>query len=128
MIAVVATEPLGEVWLQAAAQALGGVHAPDAPDGAAQFTVSGSPQGAVSFYVTVSGGGVSLSAGRHPRPDVVLGWTYPDLLAVLRGELPLEVAYMSGSLKLEGDRVLLFDGWRSLRRSAAVCEALAATA
>ena len=121
-----APEPLGEGWLESVASALSAVHAPDAPDGAVQFTVSGSPSGATAFHAVVASGRVSVSAGRYRSPDVVLAWTYGDWLAALRGDLSLEVAYMSGSLKLEGDQVLLFDGWRSLWRSPELREVLAA--
>jgi putative sterol carrier protein len=122
----VAPELLGEAWLEAVATALETVDASGAADGVAQVTVSGAPGGAAAFHAVIEDGRVSLSAGRHPEPDMVAGWTYPDFVQAWQGELSVEAAYMSGRMKLEGDQVLLFDGWRPLLRSAALGEALAA--
>ena len=121
-----ASEPMDEDWFETAVRALGDVDAPGAPDGAAQFTITGSPSGAVSFHMVVDSGRVSVSPGRHPQPDIVLGWAYAALESALQSDRPLEVAYMSGGLKLEGDQVLLFDGWRSLCRSPQLRQLLAA--
>ncbi len=121
-----ASEPLEGGWLQAVDSALEAVDAGDAADGVAQITVSGAPGGAVAFVAVVEAGRVRVSAGRHPQPDVVVGCTYADFMEVWRGDLSVEAAYMSGRMKLEGDQVLMFDGWRPLLRSAALGEALAA--
>ena len=101
------------------------LEAPGVASGVAQVTVSGVPSGAVSFHAAVSEGRVSVAAGRHPRPDMVLSWSYPDFVQAWRGGLSLEAAYMSGRMKLEGDQVLLFDGWRPLLRSRELWDALA---
>ncbi len=121
-----APEPLEEGWLEAVATALAPVDASAAADGVAQITVSGAPGGAAAFHATVEAARVSLSAGRHPQPDLVAGWTYPDFVQAWQGELSVEAAYMSGRMKLEGNQVLLFDGWRPLLRSSTLREALAA--
>lgn len=121
-----APEPPDEDWFEAAGRVLGEIHDPDLPDGGVQFTVSGSLAGTVSFHIVVDSGDVSVSPGRHPQPEAVLGWNYAKLLTALEGDSPLEVAYMSGDLKLEGDQVLVFDGWRSLCRSPQLKQALAA--
>ena len=121
-----ASEPMDEDWFETAARALGDVDAPGVPEGAAQFTITGSPSGAVSFHMVVDSGTVSVSPGRHPHPDIVLGWAHAALKSALQSDQPLEVAYMSGGLKLEGDQVLLFDGWRSLCRSPQLKQLLAA--
>ena len=120
-----APEPLEEGWLEAVATALEAVDASGAADGVAQITVSGAPGGLAAFHATVEAGRVSVSAGRHPQPDLVAGWTYPDFVQAWQGELSAEAAYMSGRMKLERNQVLLFDGWRPLLRSKALREALA---
>ncbi len=91
-----------------------GMHQPGAPDGVAQFAVTGAKGAARSFHLCVSAGSVSITAGRHKSPDMVLSWKLADLKACLAGDLPVEVGYMSGRVKLQGDQVLLFDGWRAL--------------
>ncbi len=118
-------EPLSEGWLESVASELESVEAHGAADGVAQVTVSGSPSGAASFHAVVAEGRVSMVAGRHPRPDMLLSWSYPDFVQAWQGGLSLEAAYMSGRMKLEGDQVLLFDGWRPLLRSPQLRTALA---
>ena len=120
-----AGDVLAEGWLEGVGRALADVEVPEAADGVAQVRVSGSPTGLRSFHAVVQGGRVSVAAGAHPHPDMVLSWNYGDLVLASQGELSVESAYMSGRLKLEGDQVLLFDGWRPLRRSAQFRAALA---
>ena len=103
--------------MQAVAAELAAVDTPGSADGVAQIVVSGSPFGAAAFHVVVAGGRVSVTEGRHPEPDMVLSWSYADFVDAWEGGLSLEAAYMSGRMKLEGDQVLLFDGWRPLLRS-----------
>ena len=118
-------EPLGEGWLEAVATELEAVHAAGSADGVAQVVVSGSPSGTAPFHVVVADGRLSVAPGRHPEPDMVLSWSYPDFVQAWQGGLSLEAAYMSGRMKLEGDQVLLFDGWRPLLRSSLLRTALA---
>ena len=112
-----ALEPLGEGWLEAVAAELETVDAAGSADGVAQVIVSGSPSGTIPFHVVVADGRLSMAQGRHPEPDIVLSWSYLDFVQAWQGGLSLEAAYMSGRMKLEGDQVLLFDGWRPLLRS-----------
>ena len=121
-----ATEPLGEGWLEAVASRVEAVEAPAAADGVAQVTVSGSPSGRASFHAVVTAGRVRIGTGSHPQADLALSWSYADFVQAWRGELSLEAAYMSGRVKVEGDQVLLFDGWRPLLRSEEFRAALAA--
>ncbi len=118
-------EPLGEAWLESVAAGLEAVDAAASSDGVAQVVVGGSPSGAAQFHVVVDGGRVGVVAGRHPEPDMLLSCSYLDFVRAWQGELSLEAAYMSGRMKLEGDRVLLFDGWRPLLRSPQLRAALA---
>lgn len=124
--AAAALEPMDGNRFETAVRALGDMDALGLPDGAAQFTITGSPSGVVSFHVVVDAGTVSVAPGRHPQPDVVIGWAHAALESALQSGHPLEIAYMSGVLKLEGDQVLLFDGWRSLSRSPQLKDLLAA--
>ena len=118
-------EPLAEGWLEAVAAELEAVDAAGSADGVAQVVVSGSPSGTAPFHVVVAEGRVAVVAGRHAEPDMLLSWSYPDFVRAWEGELSVEAAYMSGRMKLEGDQVLLFDGWRPLLRSSQLRTALA---
>ena len=117
---------LGAGWLDALNGAMAGVRVPEAADGVAQFTVSGAPGGRpMAFHVTVANGEVSVAAGRRRDAEALLSWKYADFLAVWSGELSVEAAYMTGRVKVEGDRILLIDGWRPLRSSSQVKRVLA---
>jgi len=105
--------------------ALARIDVPEASDGVAQFTVSGAPGGRpAAFVVTVKAGRLTLAAGRTRDADATLGWKFADFAAVWAGELSPEAAYMTGRVKVEGDRVLLIDGWRPLRFSPEIAAAL----
>ena len=110
--------------MEAVAAGLESVEAPGSADGVAQVAVSGSPRGTVALVVAVADGSVSVAEGRHPEPDMVLSWSYADFVNAWEGGLSLEAAYMSGRMKLEGDQVLLFDGWRPLLQSSRIRAAL----
>ena len=92
----------------------------------AQTVVNGSPSGVAAFFAVVEDGGpIVLSAGRSPDSDVSLTWSYPDFEAHWYGELSLEVAYMRGQVKVEGDHALVFDALRPIRSAARRLPALA---
>ena len=120
-----AAEPLGEGWLEAVASQLENVVVPGAADGVMQVSVSGSPSGAASFHAVVADGHLSVASGPNRGADVVLSWTFADFVQAWQGGLSLESAYMSGRVKVEGDQVLLFDGWRPLLQSEELRAALA---
>lgn len=129
-------ELLTDEWLAAVGAALAGLSGAgtgqaDAGAGAGrvvvQTVVNGSPFGTVAFCAVIEdGGSVALAPGRRPEPDVVLTWPYPDFEAHWFGELSLEVAYMRGQVKIEGDHALVFDDLRPIRSAARRLPALAA--
>lgn len=131
-----AAELLTDEWLAAVGGALAGLSGAgtgQAGGGAGagrvvvQTVVNGSPSGTVAFCVVIEDGGpVVLAPGRRPEPDVVLTWPYPDFEAHWFGELSLEVAYMRGQVKIEGDHALVFDDLRPIRSAARRLPALAA--
>lgn len=129
-----AAELLTDEWLAAVGAALAGLSGAgtgEADAGAGrvvvQTVVNGSPFGTVAFCAVIEdGGSVVLAPGRRPEPDVVLTWPYLDFEAHWFGELSLEVAYMRGQVKIEGDHALVFDDLRPIRSAARRLPALAA--
>lgn len=132
-----AAELLTDEWMAAVSSALAGLSASEIEvpsDGAAgvgrvvvQTVVNGSPSGAAAFCAVVEEGRqIVLSAGRSPDSDVALTWSYPDFEAHWYGEMSLEVAYMRGQVKVEGDHALIFDALRPIRSAARRLPALAA--
>ena len=117
---------LGEGWLENAAGTLAGVAVESAADGTAQFVVSAVPRrGLVAFVVDVRAGRLRVSPGRHKGADVVLKFHFDDFCAVWTQDLSPEAAYMTGRVKVDGNRVLLIDGWRPLRDSPDLRSAMA---
>ena len=132
-----AAELLTDDWLSAVGSALAGLRASGTGAAGAggagigrvvvQTVVNGSPAGTVAFCAVLEEEGtVALSPGRCPGPDVVLTWPYPDFEAHWFGELSLEVAYMRGQVKVEGDHALVFDALRPIRSAARRLPALIA--
>ena len=120
-----APELLSDGWLEALAEALTGIEVPEVADGVVQVTVRGASGGrSVVFHIIVGECDVCVVPGRYRDPDAVLVWAFADFEAVWRGDLSVEEAYMDGMLKIDGDRVLLIDGWRSVRTSSEVVSAL----
>ena len=114
----IANERFGSSWLESLGEALKGLEIPEAADGAVQVKVSGHVGGGpLLFRIAVKAGRVSVTAGRFRNREAVLTWKSDDFASAWRGELSLEEAYMTGQMKIEGDRVLLIDGWRPLRTS-----------
>jgi putative sterol carrier protein len=71
-----------------------------------QHLVSGSPAGKVQCVVDVRDGRVvEARSGKQADAACTVTWTYEDAVALLRGELNPDVAFMQGRLKVDGDYV-----------------------
>ena len=58
------------------------------------------------LYIVVDNGTVSVHDGVSTTFDVALSINDNDLMALFKGELNGTVAFMTGKLKVEGDRML----------------------
>jgi putative sterol carrier protein len=68
-----------------------------------QCEITGGPEGSVSCYWVFEGGRVVDSApGVIDAPDATLTLTWDDALALHRGELNPNVAFMRGRMKVAG--------------------------
>lgn len=97
-----------------------------------QHVVAGSPHGKVQGVVEVRDGRiVEARAGKRPDASCTVTWNYADAVAALRGELGVDVAFMRGDVKVDGDYVTLLYGLRPVFASEAgrkfVASVLAAT-
>ena len=120
-------EILSEEWLSALAEALGRLPVVEFASGVVQTEVSGAPSGKVTFHeVYESGRLTELASGKHAEPNVVLMWKFADYEAAVSGELSLEVAFMRGQVKVEGDHSLYFDTMRAVRATDDYLGAIAA--
>lgn len=118
---------LSPEWLDAAHDALA---ADDALAGAlsgvtitVEQTVDGSPDGTVRWHVAVDDGKVALTPGPAVRPDVRFTTSWATAVAIARGELAAQRAFVEGDLRVGGDLTVLIAHQRAV---AAVDDALAA--
>ena len=75
-----------------------------------QHVVTGGPEGKAQYGAEVRDGRlVWLEPGKRSDASCTVTWTYADAVAALAGA-DLDVAFMRGSLKLDGDyRTFLLD-------------------
>lgn len=75
-----------------------------------QTTVTGAPDGTVTYTTTVEHGQVVAAAlgEASGQPDLTFQLGYADAARQARGEAELSTLFMQGSLKVEGDMRKLF--------------------
>lgn len=86
-------------------------------------TVDGTPDGTVRWHIAVGDGKVALTPGPASRPDVRFTTTWDTAVAVARGDLAAQRAFVEGELRVGGDLTLLIAHQHAV---AAVDDALAA--
>lgn len=68
-----------------------------------QQVVASAPDGEVAYWLRLDGGAVTTGMGRVTDPDVTITQSYDTAVAVVRGELSAEAAFLAGRLRLAGD-------------------------
>lgn len=108
---------LSTPWLEALRAHGADLPEVDGVDIVIQHEITGAPDGKIRFYLEwVAGQLAAAEFGKHDDPDVVLQAKAPEALKAIRGEMSLDVGYMQGRLKVDGDyRRLLIDfrDWRT---------------
>ncbi|MFQ5524430.1 MAG: SCP2 sterol-binding domain-containing protein [Acidimicrobiia bacterium] len=98
---------LSEEWAQDVTNALntheGFKNAIGAADLAIQFHVDEAPEGEVDYYLKTSGGVATLALGSIEDPDVTVKQSYDTAVAISKGELNTQTAFMTGKLKVSGN-------------------------
>ena len=73
-----------------------------------QFDVSDAPDGTEGrYFIDVAGGSVTCGAGDADAPDVTISNNYETAVAVSKGELNTQMAFMTGKLKVDGNMAKL---------------------
>jgi hypothetical protein len=95
---------LSQEWLDLQCRLAGDLPSRPGATARIQVVVSGTPDGQVAYTLVVEDGRLA-EAALHPddSAQVTLAQTYDDALAIARGELDLNVAYMQGRVKAAGD-------------------------
>lgn len=68
-----------------------------------QFDVTGAPEGEVSYYLTVSDGSTETKLGPLEGVDVTVASDYETSAAISKGELNVQMAFMTGKIKVGGN-------------------------
>ena len=98
---------LSEEWVQEVTSALnehqGYKNAIGAADLGIQFSTSEAPDGEVDYYLQSSAGVSSLALGVLEDADVTVKQSYDTAVAISKGELNTQTAFMTGKLKVSGN-------------------------
>ena len=69
-----------------------------------QFVVTGGPDGDIKYYWKIENGRLAeASVGELPDAEVTLTTTYQDSVAIQKGELDANAAFMQGKTKVTGN-------------------------
>ena len=80
-----------------------------------QQVVTGSPDGEVRYWVRLDDGRVSAGLGEAESPDAVISQSYDTAVGVVKGDIRVQTALMSGEIRLAGDIATLIDHQEALR-------------
>jgi len=72
-------------------------------DFSAQFNVNGGPDGDIVYYLKVSGGEAETEIGPLDGADVTVTSDYETSQAISKGELNVQMAFMTGKIKVGGN-------------------------
>jgi len=77
-----------------------------------QFNVSDGPQGPVDYYLSVGDGAATLALGTLDDADASVGSDYETAAAIAKGELNVQMAFMTGKIKVGGNmaKVMMYQG------------------
>lgn len=98
---------LTEEWAQDVTTALnnheGFKNAIGGADFAIQFETEDAPDGDVNYYLKTSEGTTNLAIGTLDDPDVTVKQSYDTAVAISKGDLNTQTAFMTGKLKVSGN-------------------------
>lgn len=95
---------LSQEWLDESTRLA--VDQPERPGASArlQYVITGGPDGEVAYYWIVSDGHLLENRrGMLDDADVTLHESYEDAMAMQKGELDVNAAFMQGKIKVSGD-------------------------
>ncbi len=106
-------------WLDMARKVLGDLPVEGDVTASIQYTITGLAEGKLVLGLTVADGRfVSLDVGRVSKPSCKISLSVETAEQILDGSLDVDVAYMRGALKVEGDHALWLVAMRSWRQAA----------
>ena len=81
-------------------------------DLAVQFDVSGAPDGDMSYYLEIADGSAETASGPLDGADVTVSSDYDTSKAISKGELNVQMAFMTGKIKVGGNmaKIMMHQG------------------
>lgn len=71
------------------------------------YKIDDGPDGEAEYHLAISDGGASVILGPAPDPDVTITSGHDTAIALQRGELNPQAAFMTGKIKVAGNLALL---------------------
>ena len=68
-----------------------------------QFEVTDAPTGPLAYYLSVGDGAATLALGTLDEADASVGSDYETAAAIAKGELNVQMAFMTGKIKVGGN-------------------------
>ena len=77
-----------------------------------QFNVTDAPEGEIDYYLTVGDGVAVLALGTLDDADASVASDYETAAAISKGELNVQMAFMTGKIKVGGNmaKVMMYQG------------------
>ncbi len=77
-----------------------------------QFDVSGGPDGDITYYLKVADGSAMTDRGPLDDADVTVASDYATSQAIAKGELNVQMAFMTGKIKVGGNmaKIMMHQG------------------
>lgn len=73
-----------------------------------QFEVTDAPEGSQNrYYIAVADGAATAAAGDAESPDATITNNYETAMAISKGDLNTQMAFMTGKLKVTGNMAKL---------------------
>jgi putative sterol carrier protein len=98
---------LSEDWLNASSETLAADSdyqaATATTDLTLQFVVTDTPDGEVEYNVTMANGTTAFAPGALEGADATIRNNYETAMAISKGDLNTQAAFISGKLKVEGN-------------------------
>ncbi len=70
---------------------------------ALQFVVTGTPEGDVNYSINIANGNAAIAGGDLEGAHATITNDYETAVAISKGELNTQMAFMTGKLKVGGD-------------------------
>lgn len=77
-----------------------------------QFDVTDAPAGAIDYYLSVGDGTAAMALGTLDDADASVSSDYETAAAIAKGELNVQMAFMTGKIKVGGNmaKVMMYQG------------------